>query len=69
MKVEIRLTDDFNRAAKKLLKKYHSLNTELQTLSGELKENPRMGVLIAENTYKIRLAVKVKAAEKVAECV
>lgn len=64
MKVEIKLTDDFHRAAKKLLKKYRSLNAELQALSAELKENPRMGILIAEDTYKIRLAVKSKGSGK-----
>lgn len=64
MKVEIKLTDDFHRAAKKLLKKYRSLNAELQTLATALKENPRMGTLIAENIYKIRLAVKSKGGGK-----
>lgn len=64
MKVEVLLADDFHRAARKLLKKYRSLNEELQSLSTELKENPRMGILISENTYKIRLAVKSKGSGK-----
>lgn len=40
------------------------MNAELQALSVELKENPRMGILIAEDTYKIRLAVKSKGSGK-----
>ncbi|HOY16913.1 MAG TPA: hypothetical protein PLC89_06470 [Haliscomenobacter sp.] len=37
---------------------------ELQTLQGELLQNPRLGTLIRENTYKIRLAVKSKGKGK-----
>ena len=40
MKVEVIVTPNFKRQAKKLLKKYPSLKTELANLEEELKENP-----------------------------
>jgi mRNA-degrading endonuclease RelE of RelBE toxin-antitoxin system len=64
MNFEIIAIDSFKRAAKKLLKKYNSLKSELLELQEQLKENPRMGVCILENIYKIRLAVKSKGKGK-----
>lgn len=60
MKCRIVAIDDFNKDAKRLGKKYVSLKEELKELENQLLENPHMGVLIRENTYKIRLAVKSK---------
>jgi mRNA-degrading endonuclease RelE of RelBE toxin-antitoxin system len=56
--------DGFKRDAKKLLKKYTSLKQELAELGQALLQTPRMGVLITDNTYKIRLAVKSKGKGK-----
>lgn len=67
MNCRIVAIDDFNRDVKRLSKKYASLKGELKELENQLLENPRKGVLIRENTYKIRLAVKVKGKAKVAE--
>ncbi|MFN0204475.1 MAG: hypothetical protein ACKVTZ_23350 [Bacteroidia bacterium] len=64
MKCRIVAIDDFNKDAKRLGKKYVSLKGELKELENQLLENPRMGVLIRENTYKIRLAVKSKGKGK-----
>lgn len=64
MKCRIVAIDDFNKDAKRLGKKYVSLKGELTELENQLLENPRMGVLIRENTYKIRLAVKSKGKGK-----
>lgn len=64
MKCRIVAIDDFNRDAKRLGKKYISLKGELKELESQLLDNPRMGVLIRENTYKIRLAVKSKGKGK-----
>lgn len=64
MNCKIIAIDDFKRDAKKLLKKYSSLKSELEELQEQLFENPRMGMLIFENTYKIRLAVKSKGKGK-----
>lgn len=64
MNVEIILIPDFEREAKKLVKKYRSLKGELTRLLSELKENPKMGTLIRKDVYKIRLAVKSKGKGK-----
>ena len=64
MSVSIITTDNFRREAKKLIKKYRSLRDELQQLSEKLEENPKLGTLITENVYKIRLAVKSKGKGK-----
>lgn len=59
-KVIISATDKFRSEAKKLSKKHASLKEDLIKLQSELLMNPKMGVLIKENTYKIRLAIKSK---------
>lgn len=64
MKTSIVTTDNFRREAKKLIKKYHSLKNELIDFSNALESDPKQGVLITENTYKIRLAVKSKGKGK-----
>jgi mRNA-degrading endonuclease RelE of RelBE toxin-antitoxin system len=64
MNYNIIAIDDFKKDAKKLLKKYNSLKDELAELEKLLLENPRMGTLIHEDTYKIRLAVKSKGKGK-----
>lgn len=64
MKIEIVITDNFSKEAKKLLKKYKSLKSELRTLNGELLKNPEIGTSIGKKSYKIRLAVKSKGKGK-----
>ena len=64
MKCRIVAIDDFNRDAKRLGKKYVSLKSELKELENQLLENPRTGMFIKENTYKIRLGVKSKGKGK-----
>ncbi len=64
MKSSIIITDNFKRESKKLLKKYASLKEELANLEQILLENPETGVLVKENIYKVRLAVKSKGKGK-----
>lgn len=64
MNCKIIAVDEFKKDAKKLLKKYASLKQELEELQKQLIENPRMGVLIHDSTYKIRLSVKSKGKGK-----
>lgn len=64
MNCRIIAIDNFKRDAKKLLKKHLSLKNELAQLQEQLLANPRLGTLILENTYKIRLAVKSKGKGK-----
>ena len=63
MNVEIIALSNFQKEAKRLIKKYRSLKEELIFLESELRKNP-FGVEIQKNTYKIRLAVKSKGKGK-----
>ena len=60
MNVKVRVALSFKRQAKPLLKKYPSLIKELSQLESDLKENPKMGTPLGNNTFKIRLASKSK---------
>ncbi len=64
MNVNVVPTSNFERKAKKLIKKYRSLKGELAELTAELESEPRKGTHIRENVYKIRLAVKSKGRGK-----
>jgi mRNA-degrading endonuclease RelE of RelBE toxin-antitoxin system len=61
MSVEVVISDNFRREAKKYIKKFRSLKEELTFLSESLLNNPKQGSKLTENTYKIRLASKSKA--------
>ena len=50
----------FRQDAKPLLKKYASLKAELYQLNELLAENPRTGVSLGQNCYKIRLKIASK---------
>ena len=64
MKCEVRTTDNFEKAAKPLLKKYKSLSRELQELESEFLGRPDLGTSLGHNVYKIRLAIKSKGKGK-----
>ena len=57
-------TDKFKKEAKRLIKKYPSLKTELLNLNGELLSNPASGTSLGNNTFKIRVAIKSKGVGK-----
>lgn len=52
----LELTPFFIRKAKRLLKKYKSLQASLSKLEADLLKNPRLGESYGANIYKIRLA-------------
>lgn len=60
MKTEIVITGNFQREAKKYLKRYRSLKSELENLYSQLIVNPQIGTPIGNNSFKIRLSVKSK---------
>lgn len=64
MSVNLILTRNFEKEAKKLLKKYTSLKGELEKLDTELITNPKLGTPLGNNAYKIRIAVKSKGKGK-----
>lgn len=60
MSYNIELTDNFKKEAKKLIKKYTSLRTEIAELGKILAENPTTGKALGNDVYKIRLAINSK---------
>jgi hypothetical protein len=56
----VKLTANFKQEAKRLIKKYPSLKSELFELFSELEENPTIGIPLGNNIYKIRLAIASK---------
>ena len=57
-------TDKFKKEAKRLIKKFPSLKTELVNLSDELENNPEIGTPLGNSSFKIRLAIKSKGKGK-----
>lgn len=56
MKFEIRAVGEFVRDVKKLAKKYKKLANDLENLKKELLSNPKNGISLGNDCYKIRLA-------------
>src|SRR5690606_631044 len=54
----------FDKQAKRLLKKYPSLKTELIELATVLKNNPVPGTELGNNCYKIRIGIASKGKGK-----
>jgi hypothetical protein len=64
MSFEVKSITVFERQAKRLIKKYPSLETELLALFRKLKELPDQGTLLGSDCFKIRLAIKSKGKGK-----
>lgn len=60
----IKITNQFKKQVKHLLKKYRSLATELKELNVSLVEYPSQGTPLGQDCYKIRLAIKSKKKGK-----
>lgn len=64
MKINVRITNTFKKAAKPLIKKYPSLIDDLSSLQEELLANPRLGTPLGDNCYKLRLSISSKGKGK-----
>ena len=64
MSYKIIPTIKFKKEAKRLIKKYASLKTELSELNDALEENPELGTPLGFNAFKIRLSIKSKGKGK-----
>jgi mRNA-degrading endonuclease RelE of RelBE toxin-antitoxin system len=64
MRIEIVISDNFRREAKKYLKKFHSLKDELVSFQASLLLHPKQGDRITESVYKVRLSSKSKGKGK-----
>ena len=57
---EVRFADEFNRAFKRLKKRYRSLPQDLKQLLASLVENPRQGTELYNGMRKLRLSFASK---------
>jgi mRNA-degrading endonuclease RelE of RelBE toxin-antitoxin system len=55
---------EFLKKAKRLSKKYPSFKLDLKKFTATLEGEPRQGVEISPNVYKIRIAIKSKGRGK-----
>jgi len=64
MKTEIRITTNFKKEDKSLIKKLPSLVAELEQLQNQLLATPNLGKPLGNSAYKIRLSIKSKEKGK-----
>lgn len=64
MNYSVELSGNFKKEAKRLIKKYRSLKTEIAQLLTELETDPTKGTALGNDIYKIRMAVKSKGKGK-----
>ena len=64
MEYNVKSINVFERQAKRLIKKYPSLKTELLSLVHQLKLSPEKGVPLGHNCFKIRVAIASKGKGK-----
>ena len=57
---KIELTDDFKRDAKRLIKKYRSIASEINDLVESLETDPIQGEPLGKDCYKIRMSISSK---------
>src|SRR5256885_5692368 len=63
-KVEIKITRGFRREARRLLRKFPSLDKDLSQLQEQLIANPESGTPLGNHAFKIRLAIRSKGRGK-----
>lgn len=64
MNYEVELGTKFKKEFKRLLKKYRSLDNDLEQLIAELKQNPDLGTDLGSGIRKVRMAISDKGKGK-----
>lgn len=64
MNYKVKTLDVFEKQARRLIKKYGSLKTELLQLVKELELNPEQGISIGKSCFKIRIGIASKGKGK-----
>ncbi len=64
MSFKVQTTPNFEREAKRLIKKYKSLKHELAELIESLEKSPTQGMPLGNDVFKIRLSVRSKGKGK-----
>ena len=62
--MNVRISDEFKTAYKRLKKKHKSLDADFEALLMSLQENPRQGVELHEDIWKIRMNITSKGRVK-----
>lgn len=64
MNFRIKITRNFEKEAKPLLKKYPSFKSDIVKLIDDLELNPELGKPLGNGLYKIRIAISSKSRGK-----
>lgn len=64
MTFRIKITRNFDKEAKPLIKKYPSFKNDVAKLIDDLEFNPELGIPLGRNLYKIRIAIGSKGRGK-----
>lgn len=64
MSYNVKTISVFEKQAKRLIKKYPSLKTELISLIAKLKDNPSYGTALGKDCFKIRISIASKQKGK-----
>jgi mRNA-degrading endonuclease RelE of RelBE toxin-antitoxin system len=64
MNFRIKITSNFDKEAKPLLKKYRSFKSDIAKLIDELESNPKLGTPLGHHLYKVRIAISSKGQGK-----
>lgn len=64
MNYDIVAVPSFRKELKKLSKKYPSLKSDLKLLFDQLESDPKQGIFLGNNCYKIRIAISSKGKGK-----
>lgn len=56
MNYRVLVLPSFSLNLKKLAKKYKNIKIDLQNLTKKLSDNPKLGILLHSNCYKLRIA-------------
>ncbi len=67
MSFKILTTSNFTKQVKTLLKKYPSLPADLDKLKTTLISNPKSGIALGKDCFKIRLSIESKGRVRVQE--
>ena len=57
MNFEVKYTPDFNHSLKRIAKKHKSIREDILELIDQLEREPRTGIQVRTNLYKIRLNI------------
>ncbi|MDO5343084.1 MAG: hypothetical protein Q4F69_11625 [Bacteroidia bacterium] len=66
MTYQIRSTPMFDRQFKALYKKYPSLKNDVARLFAEIQNNPKIGTLLFDDVYKVRMSITSKTRARAA---